>query len=286
MKLKNRVAIITGANRGLGQELAKAFAAEGASLVLAAREAEPLAEVAQSLNSSQPIYWQATDISKPEQVETLIALALREFGRIDVLVNNAGVYGPIGPIEEIDWQEWCDALNINLFGTVYLTRAVIPVMKSQKYGKIINLSGGGATAPLPRFSAYAASKAAIVRLTETFAQELIEFKIDVNAIAPGALNTRLLDQVLEAGPERTGPEFYRRSLQQRDSGGAPLGVGADLAVFLASAESDGLSGRLLSAVWDKWAEMGQPEMLQKIQPSDVYTLRRIVPQDRGWTEKD
>lgn len=285
MKLKDRVAIITGANQGLGEELARKFAAEGAKLVLAARDAERLAQVARSLPTSEPLYWQATDISKIEQVDALVDLALTKFGRVDVLVNNAGVYGPIGPLEEIDWQEWCDALNVNLFGTVYMTRAVIGAMKSQRYGKIINLSGGGATAPLPRFSAYAASKAALVRLTETLAQELAEFGIDVNAIAPGALNTRLLDQVLEAGPERAGADFYRRSLQQRDSGGAPLSVGAELAVFLASAQSDGLSGRLLSAVWDNWAEMSQPNLRHKIQASDVYTLRRIVPEDRGW-QKD
>ncbi len=155
----------------------------------------------------------------------------------------------------------------------------MPHLRAQNYGKIINLSGGGATAPLPRLSSYAASKAAVVRFTETLAEEARDNHIDVNAIAPGALNTRLLDQVLEAGPERVGQAFYERSLKQRDQGGAPLEKGAALAVFLASAGSDGITGRLLSAVWDNWAEL--PARQQHLAKSDIYTLRRIVPEDRG-----
>jgi NAD(P)-dependent dehydrogenase (short-subunit alcohol dehydrogenase family) len=132
---------------------------------------------------------------------------------------------------------------------------------------------------LPRFSAYAASKVAIVRLTETLAEELRETHVDVNAIAPGALNTRLLEEVLQAGPDKVGREFYERSLKQRDQGGVTLEKGAALAVFLASAKSDGISGRLVSAVWDKWD--GLAEKRQQLAGSDIYTLRRIAPQDRG-----
>lgn len=282
MKLTDRVAIITGANRGLGEALAHTFAREGAHLVLSARDAGLLEAVAKKLpvNGSQQVKWLKADISRPEDVEAIKNEVLNSFGRVDILVNNAGVYGPIGPIEEVDWQAWCEAININLLGTVAMTRAVIPAMKQNRYGKIINLSGGGATAPLPRFSAYAASKAAVVRLTETFAQELAEFKIDINAIAPGALNTRLLDQVLEAGPERAGADFYNRSIKQQEEGGASLEVATQLAVFLASAASDGISGRLISAVWDDWANF--PAKQEQIMGSDVFTLRRIVPEDRDW----
>src|SRR6185436_20968340 len=111
------------------------------------------------------------------------------------------------------------------------------------------LSGGGATNPLPRISAYAASKAAVVRFAETLAEELRDAHVDVNAIAPGPLNTRLLDEVLTAGPEKVGAGFYERSLKQKEQGGAPLERGAELAVFLGSAASDGITGKLLSALW-------------------------------------
>jgi NAD(P)-dependent dehydrogenase (short-subunit alcohol dehydrogenase family) len=104
--------------------------------------------------------------------------------------------------------------------------------------------------------------------------------IDVNAIAPGALNTRLLDEVLASGPERVGAAFFDRALKQKEEGGAPLTRGADLAVVLASAESDGLTGRLLSAVWDPWERLD--DRREALAGSDVYTLRRIVPRDRGF----
>jgi 3-oxoacyl-[acyl-carrier protein] reductase len=220
------------------------------------------------------------DVSKSADAEAIVERAINAFGRVDILVNNAGVYGPMGPFEENDWQQWCDAISVNLFGTVLLSRAVAPWMRKQKYGKIINLSGGGATSPLPRFSAYAASKAAVVRFSETIALELASNHIAVNVIAPGALNTRLLDQVLETGPGQVGEDFYRSAIKQRETGGASLETAAALAVFLASADSDGITGRLISAVWDDWRNF--PLELERIRDSDVFTLRRIVPQDRGW----
>jgi NAD(P)-dependent dehydrogenase (short-subunit alcohol dehydrogenase family) len=140
-------------------------------------------------------------------------------------------------------------------------------------------AGGGATNPLPGISAYAASKAAIVRFAETLAEETREYRIDVNAIAPGALNTRMLDEALAAGPDKVGRGFYERALKQKERGGAPLDKGAQLAVFLGSAASDGITGKLISAVWDPWETL--PEHLDDLQHTDIYTLRRIVPQDRG-----
>jgi 3-oxoacyl-[acyl-carrier protein] reductase len=141
------------------------------------------------------------------------------------------------------------------------------------------LSGGGATKPLPFLSAYAASKAGLVRFGETLAEEVKEFGIDVNLVAPGALNTRLLDEVLEAGPERVGEAFYNAALKQRDAGGTPLEYGANLCVHLASGASDGVSGRLISAQWDPWLRIG--ELKDELMGSDIYTLRRIVPNERG-----
>ena len=283
MKLLGRSAIITGASQGLGFEVAKQFVQEGAHVMLCARSAEALKNAQEALSEfaspSTKIVIKPTDVSDLNQVNELVSATLEAFGKIDILVANAGVYGTKGPIEEIDWDEWSKAIDINLKGTVLQCRAVLPHFKKQRYGKIIVLSGGGATKPMPNLSAYAASKAGVVRFAETLAEEVSDYHIDVNTVAPGALNTRLLDELLAAGPEKVGKAFYEQSLKQKQSGGTPLAVGASLCIFLASAESDGITGKLLSAVWDPWSKL--PGLIDQLKQSDIYTLRRIVPKDRG-----
>jgi len=242
--------------------------------------------VAALASEGQRVLAGPADVSRPDQVAQVVAAALNAFPQLHVLVNNAGIYGPLGTIDEVDWEAWVRAIEINLFGSILMCRAVLPHFKARRYGKIVQLSGGGATNPLPRISAYAASKAAIVRFAETLAEEVREDRIDVNAIAPGALNTRLLDEVLAGGPARVGQAFYDRSLRQKAEGGAPLERGASLAVFLGSAASDGITAKLLSAIWDPWEML--PEHLDDLARTDVYTLRRIVPADRGlpWGRHD
>jgi NAD(P)-dependent dehydrogenase (short-subunit alcohol dehydrogenase family) len=283
--LQNRIAIVTGANQGLGLEIAKHYIDAGASLTICARDRALLDQAKSQLEGTlgprQQILALVADVSKTDDVTSVVEATKEKFGRIDILVNNAGVYGPKGMIEDVDWQEWVRAIEINLYGSILMCRAVLPYFKTQGSGKIIQLSGGGATNPLPRISAYAVSKTAIVRFIETLAEEVREDKIDVNAIAPGALNTRMLDEVLEAGPAKVGQSFYQRSLKQKQTGGASLEKGAQLVVFLGSARSDGITGKLISAVWDPWASM--PEHLDDLRNSDIYTLRRIVPKDRGKT---
>jgi len=281
--LSGRTAIITGANQGLGKELARAFLSAGANLALCARDENLLSstrdELAKLAFDGQKVVAFKADVSQEEEVAKFVDFAVTAFGRIEILVNNAGVYGPKGCLDEVDWNEWKQAIEIDLYGPALLCKEILPHFKRNKYGKIINLSGGGATAPLPRLSAYAVAKAGLVRLTETLAQELVGFDIDINAIAPGALNTRLLDEILDAGPEKVGKEFYARSLKQKDEGGAPMDKAAALCVFLASRDSDGISGRLLSALWDPWHSL--PKFADKLRASEIYTLRRIVPADRG-----
>jgi NAD(P)-dependent dehydrogenase (short-subunit alcohol dehydrogenase family) len=281
--LEGRTALITGANQGLGLAISRAYVEAGASVLMCARDAAVLeqarVEVAALASPGQQVLAQPADVSRTEDVARLAHAILDTFPHVHILVNNAGVYGPIGSIEDVDWNAWVQAVEINLFGSILMCRALVPHFKSRRYGKIVQLSGGGATNPLPRISAYAASKAAIVRFAETLAEEVRGDGIDVNSIAPGALNTRLLDQVLTAGPDRVGTAFYSRSLKQKAEGGAPLERGAALAVFLGSAASDGLTGKLLSAMWDPWESLNRH--LDELQRSDVYTLRRIVPADRG-----
>lgn len=284
MNLSGRGIVVTGASQGLGKAVARACVREGAHLLLCARSQDQLestrAELSAQASSGQLILAHAADVSRPEDVSGLIESAASRLPSLDGLVNNAGIYGPIGPTEEVVWEEWRQAIEINLMGTVLLCRAVLPIFRRNRAGKIVNLSGGGATAPLPQFSAYAASKAAVVRFTETLAEETRGAGIDVNAVAPGPLNTRLLDEVLAAGPQRAGEAFYQRSVKQRDEGGASLEKAADLCAFLLSSHCDGITGKLISAVWDPWNRL--PELLAQSNSGDVYTLRRIVPKDRGF----
>ena len=281
--LQGRAALITGANQGLGKTIAREFMQAGANVMLCARDESKLAAAVTELRDlcppGQRVEGIPADVSKKTDVDRLIASALAMSSQIHILVNNAGVYGPKGPVEDVDWDEWVQAMEINLFGSILTARALLPHFRSHRYGKLIQLSGGGATAPLPFISAYAASKAGIVRFMETLAEEVRADGIDVNSIAPGALNTRLLDEVLESGPEKVGKFFYERSLLQKSSGGTPLERGAELAVFLASAASDGITGKLISAVWDPWEQF--TEYKDDLQKTDIYTLRRIVPKDRG-----
>ena len=211
-------------------------------------------------------------------------MTTQKLGNCSILVNNAGIYGPKNKIEKINWKEWKKTIEINLFGSVLMSQGLIDQFKKQKYGKIIQLSGGGATSPLPYLSAYAASKAAVVRFAETLAKEVAEYNININSLAPGPLNTKMLDEIIKAGPDKVGLDYYSRSIDQKKSGGSSLSTASDLAVFLASPLSDGITGKLISAIWDKWEDW--PKYINKIRNSDVYTLRRIVGRDRNFLKGD
>jgi NAD(P)-dependent dehydrogenase (short-subunit alcohol dehydrogenase family) len=285
--LEGRAALITGGARGLGLEIARAYLREGARIVICARSVAALAAAQEELaGAGGEVHAHAADVSVPEAAQELVAFAAEKLGGLDILVNNAGVYGPKGGIDEIVWAQWVRAIEINLMGSVLPARFALAYLRDADRGKVVQLSGGGATSPLPMLSAYAASKAAVVRFAETLAHEVADDGIDVNAIAPGALNTNMLDEVLEAGPDAVGEAFYAKAVQQRESGGTPLTRGADLAVYLGSRRSDGITGRLLSAVWDPWEELEQHA--ETLRESDIYTLRRIVPAERGqgWGERD
>ena len=281
MKLAGLHALITGGSQGLGRVIAETFVREGASVMLCARDAALLenarAELAALAQSGQKVVARACDVSSEQQVNDLAAHAIAEFGAVHVLVNNAGVYGPLGPTESVPLDEWRRAIEINLLGVLLPCRAFIPHFKAAGRGKIIIISGGGATNPLPNISSYAASKAAVVRLMETLSEELKAHRIDVNAVAPGALKTRMMQEVLDAGPEKVGAAFYAKNVKWTEDGATPPALAANLCAYLASSESDGVTGRLISAQWDPWKTLHT----HKDEFGDIYTLRRIVPEDRG-----
>jgi NAD(P)-dependent dehydrogenase (short-subunit alcohol dehydrogenase family) len=280
--LAGRRVLITGGSEGFGFALARACLNQGASVMLCARSSQKVEQAVDQLSSltraGAAIAGMPADVARPGDMERLVAATQDRLGGLDVLMANAGVYGPKGPIEQVDWDDWARAVEINLNGAVLSCRAVLPHFKAQRAGKIVVMSGGGATRPMPYFSAYAASKAAVVRFVETLAGEVADFGIDCNCVAPGALNTRMLDEVLRAGPEAVGRAFYEASANQKATGGDSLELGAALCVFLASAASGGITGKLISAKWDPWSDLARRRDELR---SDIYTLRRIVPGDRG-----
>ena len=277
MRLTGSAAIVTGAGRGIGEAIARAFAREGCRLMLAARTSSELEGLAVELRrSGADVKTCVADVTADDEVDRLVREAVTEYGAIDVLVNNAGTYGPIGPFAETNIDDWRRALDVNLGGTLRCSRLVIPHMIAAGHGKIVNLSGGGATSPLPNLSAYAVSKTAIVRLTETLAEELREHNIHVNAIAPGMVDTRLQDDLLKAGTRAGADLFGRvRKIRTTGEGGVAPTIAAELAVFLASGESNRLTGKLISAPHDPWREWnGRGDELSA---TPMYTLRRLDP---------
>jgi len=269
-ELQDRRALVTGGGRGIGRVIAHALAEAGADVAVLARtrdEVDQVAiEIAETGSRSLALTAdQADRLAVDEAVGTVDAA----WGGVDILVNNAGVLGPVGPSHEVDPDAWIEALRINAGGCYLCSRAVLPGMIARGHGRIINLSGGGSVSPRPWFSAYGASKAAIVRLTETLAAEVADHGVQVNAISPGAVNTRMTEQAAAAGT-RAGAEA-EAARQRLADGGAPAQKAADLAVYLASQRSTGLTGRLLAAGWDDWAAID----VQQVMATELYTVRRI-----------
>jgi NAD(P)-dependent dehydrogenase (short-subunit alcohol dehydrogenase family) len=275
--VRGTVAVITGGGRGIGEAVALAFAKEGATVVLAARTASELDQVAaKAIAAGGAAVAVPTDVSSAPEVSRLMERALDAYGRVDVLVNAAGIHGPIGPLWEADPDAWKRAIEVNLYGTFLCCRAALPEMVKRRQGKVINFSGGGAASPLRHLAAYGASKAAVVRLTETLAEEVKPFNIQVNAIAPGLVDTRLHDDTL-AAKEQAGDEFARvRRLRQTGAGGVPRELPAALALWLASEKSHGLTGKLIAAPHDDWQNWDERK-ISRVMAAAWFTLRRLDP---------
>lgn len=280
--LQDQVVIITGAGRGIGRAIALGLASKGAAVALASRTAVELDETGELVRAAGArCRTIKTDVSKASEVEQLVGTTLAEFGRIDALVNNAGVQGPIGPLAANDPARWMRTLEVNLMGAVLTMQAVLPHMTGRGQGKIVNLSGGGALAPRANFSAYAASKAALVRLTETVAEEVAPYNVQINAVAPGAVNTRMLKEVIDAG-EMAGAELAAARRRQAE-GGNSAAAAAELVSWLLSAASGTLSGKLISAVHDDWRNWKEADLCRltakpwlALRRMDAHTIRQFV----------
>ena len=275
--LEGKKAVITGGSRGIGRAIAEEYLKNGASVFLIARSGDELAEAKAALAPLGEVQASVGDVSRQDDIERIAREVKGLWGSVDILVAAAGIYGPIGPVTEVDPVKWLQAVEVNLFGVFLAVRSFGAFMKAQGSGSIITFVGGGEGA-YPNFSSYVSAKGGIARFTETAADEFKTCGVRVNAIAPGAVNTKFLDDIIAAGPEKAGAANYEKSLKQKESGGVSPEKAAALALFLASDASAGLSGKILSAVWDAYNDF--PARAKEIMASDVYTMRRVRPDEK------
>jgi 3-oxoacyl-[acyl-carrier protein] reductase len=285
--ISNKFCLITGASQGLGKYLAEYFWDNGWSIILVARNKKALENLVSSLpgKNGQDAHIIVSNLEYPNEILSIYETTKTITKKLDTLINNAAIQGPIGPFWENEWAEWGNTLKINLYAPIKLCHLFSSWMIKMKYGSIINLSGGGGTMPRPNFSAYSTAKAGLIRFSENLAEELKPYGIRVNCIAPGAMRTNMTEAILKHGETLAGEKEYKAAYRVLKNGGSSMKRVAQLCHFLASEKSQGITGKLISALWDNWEEW--PLHLDELSESDVYTLRRITGRDRGilWGDK-
>lgn len=270
-RLQGRVALITGGGRGIGRAIARAYAAEGARLGLAARTDAELQATAEEIRAEfgSEVTTVVTDVRHREQVENAVSHTVDNFGPIDVMVNNAGNTGEIGPLWKLDPERWANVISVHVLGTYYGCRAVIPEMLERGRGRIVNMSGVGG----PNDTSYDAAKTAIVNMTENLSVELAGTGITVNAISPGSIHTRMWEEVRDMALAAGDMETYEKGVLVTSGGGASIERAAELAVLLGSDDCGELSGRLIRAALDTFEDI--PARVDEIMASDALLLRRV-----------
>lgn len=262
--------LVTGGSRGIGRVVAETLAASGVAVAVAARDAAVVAKTVAALRGEEHLAL-TLDVADEEAWEAALA-QVDAWGPLSGLVHAAGVLGPIGKVGAVAPRDFAATIAINLHGTFLALHHVVPRLVERR-GSAVTFSGGGGTGPLPRYDAYAASKAAVVRLTENVAEAVREDGVRVNCVAPGMVATRIHDATLAAGPDAVGEEYYERTRQALDEGAVPPQVAADLVAFLLSEQARPITGRLLSAQWDPWSD---PNFQRRLVEDDALaTLRRI-----------
>jgi len=258
--------VITGTSSGIGQALAN-------HLVRAGHDVWGLAR--RNQQSSGRFRASACDVSDWHSVERAAGDIATQWPHVDGLVCCAGTQGAIGPALELSPEDWAATVRANLEGTLFTIRAFHNALaRCPRRAKIVCFSGGGAAAPRPNFSAYGVAKTAIVRLVETLAAEWRELPMDINVVAPGAINTAMTEQIVRAGAGAAGEKEVAAARKQLEAGGQPLEKAVALVEFLLSPQSDGLRGKFISAQWDDWRSFAARR--DELMKSSVYTLRRIT----------
>ena len=273
--------VVTGSSTGIGRALAERLLSHGHHVWGLARSDQS------AFAAQQPNFRFARgDVADYPAVAAAASAVAAAWPHLDALVCAAGLQGEIAPALTADPAKWSATVRANLDGTYFALRAFAPLLTqpspTASRKKIICFSGGGATKARANFSAYGVAKTAVVRLVETIADESRDQPLDINALAPGAINTRLTTEVLALGPAVVGPAEFAAAQKQTAASpaasAATLARALDCVEWLLSPASDGITGRLLSAPWDPWPTLG--EHRATLAASDVYTLRRIVPEDR------
>ncbi len=264
--------VITGASSGIGAAITTALIGEGHRLHICARREDQLAKLT---DNGRIAHYAKVDVGDQRQVFDFAESVGRLSKGVDALICCAGAYGPIGSIDHVDCTEWSNAIQANLFGTFVAIKAFLPLLRQREKSRVVTFSGGGAFNPLPNYSAYAVSKAGIVRLTETIAEELRPEGIAVNGIAPGFVRTEIHEATLAAGPALAGEAFYEMTKDKLRHGSVPMETPVNCVRFLLSSQADGLTGKTLSAGFDPWASPAFSEHIDDLNKSELYTMRRI-----------
>jgi 3-oxoacyl-[acyl-carrier protein] reductase len=254
---------------------------QGANVTIVARDAATLDVARSALQSSGAagfVQSFQSDIAEEIEVARLFA-DLHQSPPIDGLIHAAGVIGPIGRFLDVPTDQWLAAVKTNLFGAFLTIRYAAQSMTRTGGGRIVALSGGGASYPFPMYTSYAASKVALVRFIETVAVELEPLDIQINALAPGFVATSMHQETLRAGPAAAGSEYYERTKRELSVGGSSPEIAANAAVFLLSTRAAGITGKLVAAQWDDYAHW--PDHLAELTDTDLFTLRRVLPKERG-----
>jgi NAD(P)-dependent dehydrogenase (short-subunit alcohol dehydrogenase family) len=272
--MSGRRILVTGGSAGIGAALVRALAADGHTVFACARRADALRAVTAGDTLARS---HACDVGDEAQVRALLGWVGRHADALDGLILAAGSFGAIGPIDGTDSDAWWDTLRVNVFGTYLVVKHALPLLARGTRPRVLTFAGGGAFGVFPRYSAYATSKAAVVRLSECLADELRERGIAVNAVAPGMVATEIHARTLAAGPDAAGAEHYERTRRMLAEGGVPMEVPVACVRFLLSPDADGLTGKTISASFDPWRGEDFRRHLEAITGSDLYTLRRINP---------
>jgi NAD(P)-dependent dehydrogenase (short-subunit alcohol dehydrogenase family) len=255
MRLKDKVAIVTGGGQGIGRAIALSFAREGASVIIAGRTIKTLEETCNEITGKggKAVFIQA-DISKEDQVKRLVSETVRQFGKLDILVNNSGVAGPTAKVVDMDLNQWNETLAVDLTGSMLCSREVLKHMIPRGTGNIINIVSEGGRAGTgktgyPMRSAYCCSKMGQIGLTETLAIEAGEYNIRVNAVSPGPIQGERIFNVVRKRVEATGVAFEEIMKELASNCSlkrlATEEETAAVVVFLASDESSGVTGQTI-----------------------------------------